>query len=104
MSILEKDILDGVAISKKDNNLILFLSDELDFKDEYNHLLLLQDKINSYIAYIETEQYKEEYPDYLFNDIIVEIHFKYEPTNNCKHFIEVVNSIIEKYNMKCVIK
>jgi hypothetical protein len=71
--ITETDKIDGIAVDKKNNALVLLISDHLDWNDEYNHLITLQDKINAYISFIETEQYKENYPDKSFDCFIIEI-------------------------------
>lgn len=44
MSVLESDKIDGVAVSGEDKVLNLLITDHLDFKDEYKHLLTLQEK------------------------------------------------------------
>ena len=59
----------------------------LDWKDEYNHLLILQEKINSYITFCEEQQYKDVYKDISVEYAIFEIHFKFEPTNNAMNFL-----------------
>lgn len=103
MSVLEKDKVDGLAISKDGKSLIILLSDHLDFRNEEKHLLVLQDKINAYLGFIENQQYKEIYLDKVFENIIIEIHFKYKLTENCRKFINVVNDQISVLKTKCKI-
>lgn len=52
LNIEKTNVLDGIAFDEKNSKLILFLSDGMDWTNEYNHLILLQEKINHYIAYI----------------------------------------------------
>jgi hypothetical protein len=93
MSIEDKNNIDGIAISKDDEQkLMLLVTDHLDWQNEYEHLILLQDKINAYIGFLEIEQYKEVYPEKVFTLFCIEVHFKYETTNNCVKFIE--NNIV----------
>ena len=49
MAITEKDVIDSVAY--ENNQLLLQLYDHLDFDREFekDHLLILQDKLNTYI-------------------------------------------------------
>ena len=103
MSVLESDKIDGVAVSGEGKVLNLLITDHLDFKDEYNHLLTLQEKINAYLGFIESEQYREIYPDSDIESVIIEIHFKYKITDNCRKFIETVNNQIGEINTTCVI-
>lgn len=103
MSVLENNKIDGIATSDDGKNLIIMLSDHLDFENETNHLLILQNKINAYLSFIQSEQYSEIYPDNNFENIVIEIYFKHKVTDNCIKFIEVVNSQIEVLNTKCTI-
>ena len=103
MSVVENDKIDGIATSDDGKTLIILLSDHLDFENENNHLLILQEKINAYLSFIQSEQYSDIYPDMNFENIIIEIHFKYKITDNCKKFIDVVNSQVEVLNTKCIV-
>ena len=74
MSVVDKDIVDGIALSE--NKVIkLLLTDHLDWEEEYEHLLMLQDKINSYLAFCESGQYKEVYKNCEAECVVFEIHF-----------------------------
>lgn len=103
MSVLESDKIDGVAVSVEDKVLNLLITDHLDFKDEYKHLLTLQEKINAYLGFIEAEQYREIYPDSEIESFIIEIHFKHKITDNCRKFIKTVNNQIGEINTICII-
>lgn len=46
MSVLNSDVLDGVA--HNNGELVMLISDHLDWSNEGEHLLALQDKINAY--------------------------------------------------------
>lgn len=103
MSVVESDKIDGIATSDDGKTLIILLSDHLDFEDEKNHLLILQEKINAYLGFIQSEQYSDIYPDKNFENIIIEIYFKHKVSDECKKFIDVVNSQIEVLNTKCTV-
>lgn len=103
MSVVEKDKIDGIATSGDGKTLMILLSDHLDFENEEIHLLTLQDKINAYLGFIESKQYNDIYPDKTFENIIIQIHFKYKISANCKKFIDVVNSQVSVLNTKCII-
>lgn len=68
MAVDNPNVVDGVAIDKDRNALCLLLTDHLawegkDALDEYEHLKLLQEKLNAYISFLESGQYKESYPN-----------------------------------------
>lgn len=98
MSVEELNSVDGLGVSSDKKELALLISDHLDWNNEYEHLALLQDKINSYVSFIEIEQYKSIYPQYDFGKFVIEIHFKYSITDNCSKFIKTASQQIKKLN------
>ena len=98
MSIEELNAVDGLGVSDDKKELALLVSDHLDWDNEYEHLVLLQDKINAYVSFIEAKQYKSIYPQYDFERFVIEIHFKYNITNNCCKFIETASQQIRQLN------
>ena len=88
MSVLDIEKVDGIALDGE--YIRLFLSDHLEWNDEYEHLLILQNKINAYIAFCENEQFNQVYPNRIIKYAIFEIHFKYEPTVKAMDFLEQV--------------
>lgn len=88
--------IDGMA--QNGNELRLLLTDPIPWNGslpEKDHLLQLQEKINNYIAYYESEQYKSIYPEYRPDNAVIEIHFVSDVTGNCEKFLKAVNSQIE---------
>ncbi len=104
MSIVDVEKVDGIGLDNNEKDIVLLITDHLDWLNEYEHLMQLQNKINSYISFIESEQYAEIYPNYQFTSIRIEIHFRYEPTHNCINFIDVVNKQLneKKIVIKCI--
>lgn len=76
----------------------------MDWSDEKRHLILLQEKLNSYIFYIDTKQYKE-YLGGLGEDaaniktIEIKISFLFKELDICGQLIdrakEVLNNIFD---------
>lgn len=87
MSVLERETVDGMALDQDGKGIRLLISDHLDWNNEYNHLLVLQEKINAYIVFCEEHQYNQIYPNMLIEYAILEIHFKYEPTAKAMNFL-----------------
>ena len=103
MSILETDKIDAMGISKDGKGLRLMLSDHLDWENEAEHLNLLHDKINAYLSFIESNQYAQTYPDESFEYYIIDVGFKYEASENCLKFVQVINKQLREYNIQVVI-
>ncbi|MEK4424975.1 DUF6572 domain-containing protein [Solibacillus sp. FSL K6-1523] len=102
MSIIETDKIDAIGISKDGEGLILMLADHLDWKNEAEHLTLLQDKINAYLGFIESNQHSDTYQDRVFEYYIIDVRFKYKATANCLKFFEVINSQLGEYRIQVI--
>ena len=107
MSIEHVDKIDGMAIDGENNEYLrLLLTDHLEWKggnntlSEHKHLLLLQDKINAYLSFLETEQYKAHYPDSDFNLAIIEIHFQFDISENCEKFLQAIQDQVGQHGIK----
>lgn len=103
MAVTDKDVIDSIAYEEENHLLILQIYDHLGFegKFEYDHMMILQDKLNTYIWYIESGQYKEVYPetDFLDYKYKINIYFMCEITELCKNFLEHVNKKLLKKNI-----
>lgn len=100
MSVIETDKIDGMGKSKENAELILLITDHLDWENEQEHLVILQNKINSYLGFIESKQYAEVYPTDNFENCVIEIHFKNGMPENCFKFLDVVANQVEEFNIK----
>ena len=96
MSVLDKETIDAVAITPDGVGIKLLISDHLAWTDEYEHLLMLQEKINVYIMFLENGQYKDIYKNVDFKYGVIEIHFMYEPTDKTKQFLQTVQNQISE--------
>ena len=56
MSIVDNKTVDGIALTDDNNGIILLIADHMDWRDEYQHLVMLQEKINVYITFLEQKQ------------------------------------------------
>ena len=104
MSVIESEKVDGVAIGHDGKTLVMLITDHLDWDKEYEHLMLLQAKINSYAIFIESKQYTNIYPNKLFDNFCIEIHFKYGLNENCKKFINTANKQLSELNINIISK
>jgi len=100
MSVMDIGKIDGIAKCQENSELVLLITNHLDWEAEYEHLKILQDKINSYINFIESKQYLEVYPQSSFESYVIEIHFQHGISENCLAFLEVVANQVEEINIK----
>jgi len=48
----------------------LLITDHLEWSDEVNHLLVLQEKINAYIGFCENHQYNQVYTNREWSELV----------------------------------
>ena len=98
MSVVESEVVDGIGLSENETMKML-ITDHLEWQDEYEHLSILQEKINAYIGFCESGQYKEVYTDTEVRHVIFEIHFLFEPTQNTYNFLKQIPGRINELDL-----
>jgi hypothetical protein len=93
-TIEQKDKIDAIGIDKETEITILKIFDHLDWNDELNHLLLLQEKINSYLSFMESGEIYEAYPDSQDRKLMIQIDFLEKPSENAIKFLDTVSKIM----------
>jgi len=100
MSVVESNKIDAMGKSKENNELLFLITDHLDWENEHEHLVILQNKINSYLKFIESKQYADTYPQDTFDGYVLEIHFQNGMSENCLKFLDVVANQVEELNIR----
>lgn len=90
MAVDNLKVVDGLGVDKERNELVLLITDDLSWEKDYEHLAMLQKKINTYAAYIKAKQYTRVYPDEHFDSFLIEIHLKYEMPELCQKFLDKI--------------
>ena len=87
MSIEQKNTIDIIAADKDSAEVRLFITDHLPWDESApDHLLMLQDKINTYLSYIESGEILERYPFANEKSIIIQVLGKFQ-----------LNPIVERF-------
>lgn len=104
MAVTDSKKIDGIAYDDNATTLILEIYDHLNFegKFEFDHLAILQDKLNSYIWFINSKQHEKIYPNKIFGKFIINIHFLNTITDNCKKYIENANTKLSTFDIHIV--
>ncbi len=95
MSIEQTDKVDAIAVEKVSGKVILTISDHLDWGDEQAHVLALQDKMNTYIRFIESGELVSVYPDADGRKPVVDVVTRLEIPRACVQFFERVRPTLE---------
>ena len=95
MSIQQTDVVDIISTDRVTGDVVLTISDHLDWSDSTAHLTLLQSKLNRYLAFVETGEILEAYPDAKDRPVVFKVVFQFRPDDAGQAFLEKVRSIIE---------
>lgn len=100
MSVTDARIIDMWGIPKWDNSkVILGIADHLEWRDKAEqgeHLLVLQEKINTYIAFIESGEIYAEIPGALGKSPVIRVHGKYELPAQGELFIDRIAETLKR--------
>ena len=94
MSVEDKNKIDAIS-TNKENQVVLTISDHLEWDDSNEHLIILQDKVNSYLDFLESGQIDESYPSAAGKKIMIQIVFKFLPNKKGEVFIGKLEAIIK---------
>ena len=96
MTIEQTEVVDLIGHDKENNRINLVISDHLKWDDKNEKLLLLQEKINSYLAFLESGEIYEHYPDAKYESFVIKLISKYKPNEEAEKFLNLAkNTIIE---------
>jgi hypothetical protein len=96
MSIEQAKTVDAIGIDNETNNVILTISDHFDWlENTNNHLFLLQEKLNSYLSFIESGEIIDVYPDAKNRKIAIDIVCQYPLNEQAQEFYQKVEKIIK---------
>jgi len=73
MSIEQTDVVDAIGVEVSSGKVILTISDHLDWSDEKGHMLALQNKINTYLRFIESSELVSVYPEAKGREQVIDI-------------------------------
>ncbi|MEO4210121.1 DUF6572 domain-containing protein [Acinetobacter sp. X9] len=93
MSVEEVKVIDFVTITAG-GDYLLTIADHLPWESK-EHLFILQEKLNTYISFIESNEIYDLYPEARGCKIIINLMYKYplNGTNELKFLKEVENAL-----------
>jgi hypothetical protein len=90
MTIQQSNVVDFVAFRQEDENAFLIIVDHLDWdEEEGEHLWLLQEKLNTYLAFIEGGQLVEEFPGIIGKAVTIKVKGIYPLSEQAKNFFNL---------------
>ncbi|TVZ40862.1 hypothetical protein P886_0195 [Alteromonadaceae bacterium 2753L.S.0a.02] len=93
MSIEESQVIDIVSTDPSDGSVTLVATDHLEWSDR-EHLLLVQEKFNCYLSYIESGEIYKSFPKAKGNEIKLLLVCKHKPNEDAEYFLSKCSKII----------
>ncbi len=94
MTVENSEVVDLVGVDRQSENVVLTISDHLTW-DSDEHLLVLQDKLNGYLRFIESGELVQQYPDATNRKPQITIVFKHPPSDPGIQFLKRIADVIE---------
>jgi hypothetical protein len=99
VTIEQTKVVDFVTLEHKTGDVLLTISDHLpwksDTKEEGEHLWLLQEKINTCLAFIENGQLLERVPEARDRKLVINIVGKFPLSEKAKSFFKKTKALLE---------
>lgn len=97
MSIDQQKVIDLMGSKPGSNVLDLFITDHLpwDKATEYEHAYKLQEKVNAYLAAIESGELFETYPEHKGKSVVINVLGKYELNGFAKKFYQKLSGVVK---------
>jgi hypothetical protein len=94
MSVSETNVIDIIGIDRKTEDVVLTISDHLDWSDSIAHQQTLQKKLDRYLAFVQSGEIMESYPDAKNRRIAFLVIFKFPPDAAGQSFLTNVKTAI----------
>jgi hypothetical protein len=95
MSVEQSKVVDFIGVDNETGGVVLTISDHLDWTNSQNHQAIFQDKINAYLAFVESGEILQRYPDAKGKPVALEVVFKFKPDISGLQFLAKVREVIE---------
>lgn len=92
MSVEQSDVIDAIGLDKASGAVVLTISNHLSWDDR--NILILQDKINAYLGFIEDGGLFETYPESKGRKVVVDVVCKYPLSEKALSFMEKIRALL----------
>ena len=100
MTIEHTDVIDFISTNKDRNEVKLTISDHYDWGNSDSHLFILQEKINTYINFIESGELLDAYAEAKNLTPVINIIGRYPLNQDASDFLEKVNVIVKSIGIE----
>lgn len=84
-----------MGIDRETGHVVLTISDHLDWSDSIAHQTILQKKFNVYLAFVESGEILQRYPDARDRPVVFDVVFQAPPDEAGRAFLARAREVIE---------
>ena len=95
MSVEQTDVVDIISFDRETGQVVLTISDHLDWSDSVGHQAILQKKLNTYLAFVESGEILEQYPKAKDRPVVFKVVFRVPPDDSGRTFVAKAREVIE---------
>jgi hypothetical protein len=100
MTVEQTNVVDIAHIDRESGDVFLSISDHLEWDEDGEHLLLLQNKINMYVHFVESGEIYERFPQYAGKKVVIEVINKYPLDEEAILFFRLAQDAIKGAGIK----
>ncbi|WP_431067660.1 DUF6572 domain-containing protein [Methylotuvimicrobium sp.] len=93
MSIEDAQVIDIISSAPDGNSVTLTVTDHLEWGNS-EHLIKIQDKLNTYLSFMESGEIYNSYPKAKGKELKLEVVCKYEPDEEGKKLLALCEEVI----------
>jgi hypothetical protein len=95
MSVEQTNVIDAIGVDNQTGELVLTITDHLEWTESDNeHRLLLQEKLNTYLRFVESGEILQTYPDSKERAVAIDVVCKYALSESANNFYTQVAGIV----------
>lgn len=98
MTIENSAVIDAIGTDKALGSIHLSIFAHLPWDE--GHLLLLQEKLNLYLGFIESGEIYSAYPEAIGRDLMIDVITRFRPTPRASTFLEMADAIAKTYGAR----
>jgi hypothetical protein len=95
MSVEDENSIDIVGVDRMTGHVVLTICDHLDWSDSTAHQLLLQAKLSRYLAFVESGEVLQSYPDARNRLVVFKVVLRFAPDEGGRSFLAKAQQIVE---------
>jgi hypothetical protein len=95
MTIDQISIIDAIGVDNVTDELVLTIIDHLEWEGNDEHLMLLQEKINTYLAFVESGELMKTYPESKGRSVAICLVCAYRLTKQAEAVFDRITAIVQ---------